>query len=182
MIVLISGSNRPGNNTRHVACALEALLRKAGQEVFLIDLEELPLELFSPSAYHQKPASFAPLQEAVLKADGILTVVPEYNGSFPGVLKYFIDMLPFPDCFAGTPAAFVGLAAGRWGGLRAVEQLEMIFHYRKAHLHGGRVFLPCISEVLDDDGTIADPDSHRRLDELVTGFVDFCRRLPAGTC
>ena len=88
MIVLISGSNRPGNNTRHVACALEALLRKAGQEVFLIDLEELPLELFSPSAYHQKPASFAPLQEAVLKADGILTVVS--SSYLIGIVGYML--------------------------------------------------------------------------------------------
>jgi len=74
-------------------------------------------------------------------ADGIVTVVPEYNGSFPGVLKYFIDMLRFPESLYGIPAAFVGIAAGEWGALRAVEQMEMVFQYRHAHLFGRRVFI-----------------------------------------
>ncbi len=181
MIVLISGTNRPANNTRHVAQMLETLLQKAGQEVFLVDLEQLPPDLFSPASYARKPAAFAPIQEAILNADGILTVVPEYNGSFPGALKYFIDLLQFPNSLAGKPAAFVGLAAGRWGGLRAVEQLEMVFQHRLAHLYGRRVFLPCISDLLDEHGDLTDAESSRRLGELVDGFVDFCRRL-AGTC
>ncbi len=177
MIVLISGSNRPDNNTRRVARYLEALLQQADQVVFLIDLEKLPTTLFTPASYVDKPAAFAPIQEAILNADGILTVVPEYNGSFPGALKYFIDMLQFPESLREKPAAFVGLAAGRWGGLRAIEQLEMIFRYRSAHLHNCRVCLPSIHTLLGDDGDIADSESAQRLDDLVSGFVDFCRRL-----
>lgn len=182
MIVVISGSNRPNNNSRRVAREIGTMVRKAGETVFLIDLEELPADLFVPASYACKPNSFKALERAVLTADGILTVVPEYNGCFPGALKYFIDLLPFPDCFAGTPAAFVGLAAGRWGGLRAVEQLEMVFHYRKAHLFGERVFLPNISALLGDDGAISDEDSLHRLNHLVSGFVEFCNLLPNRTC
>ena len=177
MIVVISGSNRPDNNTRRVARCLETLLQQANQQVFFVDLEKLPTTLFTPASYANKPADFAPIQEAILSADGIVTVVPEYNGSFPGALKYFIDMLQFPESLREKPAAFVGLAAGRWGGLRAVEQLEMIFRYRSAHLHNCRVCLPGIHTLLGDDGAIVEPECAQRLDDLVSGFVDFCRRL-----
>ena len=48
MIVVISGSNRPGNNSSVIAKSLGSMLVDAGEEVFPIDLEALPTELFTP--------------------------------------------------------------------------------------------------------------------------------------
>ena len=180
MILVISGTNRPGSNTRRIAERCRQLLEGAGAEARILDLAELPPELFDPSSYAAKPTAFAPFQEAILAADGLLVVLPEYNGSFPGVLKYFIDMLRFPDSLLEKPAAFVGLAAGRWGALRAVEQLEMIFQYRNAHLYGRRCFLPGIGRLLDDDGELTDAELAGLLADAVSGFVDFCRALRRG--
>ena len=112
MIVVISGSNRPGNNSAVVARTLGSMLVDAGEDVFPFDLEALPTELFTPAAYAEKPAAFEAIQEAILNTDGILTVVPEYNGSYPGALKYFIDCLRFPESLVAKPSAFVGVAAG----------------------------------------------------------------------
>jgi chromate reductase, NAD(P)H dehydrogenase (quinone) len=177
MIVVISGTNRTGSNTLKVAKLARRQLEAAGENVVLIDLREMPARLFTPDAYGTKPPEFEPVQKAILEADGILTVTPEYNGSYPGVLKYFIDMLRFPESLVDMPAAFIGLASGEWGGLRPVEQLEMVFHYRHAHLYGRRLFLKGISKLLDEEGRLADPELARRLDELVTGFAVFCRKL-----
>jgi NAD(P)H-dependent FMN reductase len=177
MITVISGTNRPGSNTRKVAGLVRDMLLEHGEETVLLDLAELPPELFDNSAYASKPQSFARFQDAVLSTDGVLTVVPEYNGSFPGVLKYFIDMLRFPDSLFERPAAFVGLSAGRWGGLRAVEQLEMIFQYRNAHLFGRRCFIPGINKALDDSGRFEDPETVERLRKTVFDFAAFCKRL-----
>jgi NAD(P)H-dependent FMN reductase len=174
MIALIAGTNRASSNTLKVARQLAAMLEARGQEVRLLDLRELPPTVFSPDAYRAKPPELAPFQEAVLAADGILTVVPEYNGSFPGALKLFIDMLKFPESLVDKPAAFVGLADGRWAGLRAVEQLEMVFQYRSAHLYGRRVFIPAICNELDEEGRLRDPELVARLEALVAGFVRFC--------
>lgn len=177
MITVIAGTNRPGSNTLRVARRVMDVLRDSNEEATLLDLAELPAEVFAGSGYAKKPPSFARFQEAVLSTHGILTVVPEYNGSFPGVLKYFIDMLQFPDSLYEKPAGFIGLSSGPWGGLRAVEQLEMIFQYRHAHLFGRRVFLPRISTVLDGEGKLSDPEIERRLQDTVAGFAQFCRRL-----
>jgi NAD(P)H-dependent FMN reductase len=177
MLVVISGTNRPAANTLKVARLAEATLRDAGEEVTLLDLAELPPSLFEPSAYRDKPDAFAPFQDAVLEATGILTVLPEYNGAYPGVLKYFIDMLRFPESLYETPAGFIGLSAGRWGALRAVEQIEMVFQYRCAHLYGRRVFLPGITGLFDEEGRMSDPEVAERLRKTVCGFAEFCHRL-----
>lgn len=177
MITVVAGTNRPGSNTLKVAHLASEALQKVGEEASLLDLTELPQEIYAGSSYASKPPEFEIFQEKMLATDGILTVVPEYNGSYPGVLKHFIDMLRFPESLYEKPAAFIGIAAGPWGALRAVEHLEMVFQYRHAHLFGRRVFLPGISQLLDEEGRLADPALEERLHEMVTGFAAFCRRL-----
>jgi NAD(P)H-dependent FMN reductase len=176
MIVLISGTNRPGSTTLKVARQAEAALKAAGAEVFFIDLQDLPAACASGAAYKAKPPELAPWQEAVLKADGILSVIPEYNGSFPGIYKLFIDMLKFPESLVDVPAAFIGIASGEWGGLRPVEQAQMVFQYRHAHLFGRRVFLKNTRDVLEADGRIKDPALAGRFDEFLKGFLEYCRK------
>ena len=177
MITVISGTNRPESNTSRVAALVLEGLTKNDEPTQLVDLSELPDELFASSSYASKPESFAPHQEAILSTDGILTVVPEYNGSFPGVLKYFIDMLRFPDSLYEKPAAFIGISAGPWGAVRAVEHIEMVFQYRHAHLFGRRCFIPGINQALGEAGRLNDPEIEERLVTMVTGFAGFCRSL-----
>ena len=177
MITVISGTNRPGSNTRKIAVLIQKMLEGTGEEVTLLDLAEIPAEIFGESSYASKPGSFAAFQDQILKTDGLLTVVPEYNGSFPGVLKYFIDMLSFPESFYEKPAAFVGISSGRWGGVRAVEHLEMVFQYRHAHLFGRRCFIPGVGSLLDENGRLTDTDVAERLQKSAVDFARFCRNL-----
>ncbi len=177
MITLLVGSNRPGSNTRLVARQLEGIYTEMKQPVRLLDLAQLPPEIFTPSAYAKKPASFAPFADAVLTSAGLHVVTPEYNGSMPGVLKYFIDLLKFPESFERRPVCFTGLAAGQWGALRAVEQLQQIFGYRNAHIFPERVFIPGIGQQMGADGRLKDEELVGRLRKQASGFVEFTRRL-----
>ena len=177
MIVIISGTNRPGSNTRRVASNLEASYQMLGVKTQLLDLVELPPEVFLPAAYADKPAAFKKFSDAVLAADGLVVVTPEYNGSFPGALKYFIDLLPFPESFEQRPVCFVGLAAGMWGALRAVEQLQGVFGYRNAHVCPGRIFIPSIGQQLDAAGQFTDAEMTARLAKQAAGFTGFVESL-----
>jgi NAD(P)H-dependent FMN reductase len=176
VLTLIVGTNRPGSNTRKVAKNVEAIYAEVSVPLKVLDLAQLPPEIFSPSSYGAKPASFAPFADAVLQAEGLIVVTPEYNGGVPGVLKYFIDMLKFPESFEKRPVCFVGLGAGMWGALRPVEQLQMIFGYRNAFLYPERVFLPGIGELLNEQGAFADADITKRLRGQAEGFIDFVER------
>jgi len=47
--------------------------------VHVLDLAKLPPEIFLPTSYAEKPKSFLPFADAVLKSDGLHVVTPEYN-------------------------------------------------------------------------------------------------------
>lgn len=176
-MTLIVGTNRPGSNTRKVARQIEGFYAELKVPLKVLDLAELPQEIFSPASYAEKPKSFLPFSEAVLQSSGLHVVTPEYNGSVPGVLKYFIDMLKFPESFIKRPVCFTGLGAGMWGALRPVEQLQAIFTYRNAYVFSDRVFLPKINDLLDDSGRLKDPELVRLLKAQATGFVEFVECL-----
>jgi chromate reductase, NAD(P)H dehydrogenase (quinone) len=177
VITLLVGTNRPGSNTRRVAHQVESLYGELGVPLRVLDLANLPPELFHPSSYAKKPEAFRVFTDGILQADGLVLVTPEYNGSLPGVLKYFIDMLPFPESFEKRPVCFVGLGAGIWGALRPVEQLQLIFGYRNAYLYPDRVFLPRINDLLDAAGHLANVEVVGRLRQQASGFVEFVEKL-----
>jgi NAD(P)H-dependent FMN reductase len=176
-ILVISGTNRPGSSTLKVARVVERHYRKLGVPLDLYDLTDLPPELFLPSSYASKPPGFAPVQQRVLEAAGLHIVTPEYNGSFPGALKYFIDMLRFPDSFDRKPVAFVGVSNGAWGALRPVEQLQMVFSYRNAHVFPDRVFIPQVVPKLTPDGGLSDAPLNDRIAKQAEGFARFAHVL-----
>jgi NAD(P)H-dependent FMN reductase len=177
MIRIISGTNRPQSNTGKVSRQVAEIYSRLNVATELIDLCDLPGEIFSPSAYAQKPQSFEWYANAVKTADGLVVVVPEYNGSFPGILKYFIDMLEFPQSLVGKPACFVGLAAGMWGALRAVEHLQDIFTYRNAFIFPRSVFIPNVYSVIDSSGRLTNSEILERLKNQAVYFIDFVGRL-----
>src|SRR6266704_6201646 len=179
MITLIVGTNRPGSNTRKVAAHVEEIYAELKVPLRVLDLARMPPEIFAPGSYAEKPKSFQPFAAGVLEAAGLHVVTPEYNGSVPGVLKYFIDMLKFPESFERRPVCFTGLAAGMWGALRPVEQLQAIFGYRNAHIFPGRVFMPQIHGLLDDSGKIKDSELIERLRAQQRGFIEFVGKLRA---
>lgn len=177
MITLVVGTNRPGSSTRKVATLIEGIYREMGTPLKTLDLASLPQSIFNPSSYAEKPTAFLPFSEGVLQSSGLVIVTPEYNGSVPGVLKYFIDMLKFPESFERRPVCFVGLAAGIWGALRPVEQLQAIFGYRNAYIYPERVFMPGIGKLLDEKGQLTNAEVMERLRTQQRGFVDFVSKL-----
>ena len=177
MMTVLVGTNRPDSNTRKVARHLEEIYADLKVPLRVLDLAQLPPEIFSPSSYGEKPKSFAPFADGVLQATGLHVITPEYNGGIPGVLKYFIDMLKFPESFEGRPVCFTGVAAGIWGALRPVEQLQAIFGYRNAYIYPERVFLPGIGKLLDANGRLPDADLLKRLHAQAAGFTGFVEKL-----
>jgi chromate reductase, NAD(P)H dehydrogenase (quinone) len=178
-MIVLCGTNRPDALTRKVVGRVAGLLSAEAERLpTVLDLAELQSDLFEPGAYAQKPEWFLErFQQPIFEAEGIVVVVPEYNGSYPGVMKYFIDMLEFPRSLNEVPVAFIGIAAGQFGAVRAVEQLEMVFHYRSAHLYGRRLFIARAFEAVGDDGSVGDYEP--RLKALVTGFAAFSKAVRA---
>jgi chromate reductase, NAD(P)H dehydrogenase (quinone) len=173
VILVISGTNRPDSNALKVSKLILGHYHAASIKAELFSLAEMPREVFDPTSYATKPPGMQTIQQRVLAANGLHVITPEYNGSFPGVLKYFIDMLKFPESFERKPVAFTGEAAGIWGAIRSVEQLQLIFGYRNAYIYPERVFIPGINQKLDGSGKLTDPEIDQRLAKQAQGFAKF---------
>ena len=179
-VLIICGTNRPQSNAMKVAKIIATAYSAQNIPAEILSLAEMPPEAFDPSCYATKPPSLVAMQQRVLAAAGLHVVTPEYNGSFPGVLKYFIDMLKFPESFERKPVCFVGESAGTYGGLRSVEQLIQIFGYRNAHIFPVRIFIPGINDRFNFDGALIDADIQKRINEQAAGFSRFAGVLASG--
>lgn len=177
MLTLLIGTNRPNNNSLKVGRHIEEIYGDLKVPLRVLDLGKLPPEIFLPSSYLEKPKSFQPFAEGILQSSGVHVISPEYNGGIPGVLKYFIDMLKFPESFERRPVCFTGIAAGIWGALRPIEQLQGVFGYRNAFIYPERVFLAQIHSLLDENGRLNNPELLERLRKQAAGFVDFVEKL-----
>ncbi len=177
MIAILIGTNRLGSRTRLVGAQLVRLYTALGEPTHAIDLGLLPVEVGSPRAYTEKPAEVSRLALSLGAARGLVVALPEYNGSFPGVLKLFLDLLPHPSPLEGKPICLVGVARGRFGGLRAVEDLQRHLLYRRAYLYPHSILLSDIDELLGTEARIEDPAAVKRLQEQAEGFVRFVDRI-----
>ena len=84
-IVVVCGTNREGALSRLLAQeAAEAY--RARVEVDMLDMKELPTSVLDPQAYQEPSVEVTALVQRFLKSDGAVFVIPEYNGSYPGVL------------------------------------------------------------------------------------------------
>lgn len=176
MIEVISGTDRPNSFSLKVANYLVGIYGEHHKAVQLMDLAKLNLADAAGGGYYQGArGTFKEAEERVHKADGLVIIVPEYNGSYPGILKLFIDYWRYPSTFEHRPVAFVGLG-GRWGGLRPVEHLQQALGYRNAFCFPQRVFLSNVKNIFKDD-KIEDPMVHDLIQTQARDFVKFTQAL-----
>ncbi len=176
MIEIISGTDRPDSNTRRVAEILRQIYAKHNVSAQILDLMDLNLGELEQGGYYKGPkGTMKAAVDRVTQADGVVLVVPEYNGSYPGILKLFIDYWDYPKTFEHRPFAFVGLG-GRWGGLRPVEHLQHVIGYRNGYVFPMRVFLNNIKAILKN-GEIIDEPLAELLDIQCREFPLFIKAL-----
>jgi chromate reductase len=118
------GSLRKGSFNR---MALHAFIERAPKDVTVETIEIGDWPLYNADIQAQGfPDKVQAAQKAMLAADGILFVTPEYNYGISGVLKNAIDWLSrmTPQPFAGKTVGMMGASGGVLGTARAQYQLR----------------------------------------------------------
>ncbi len=173
-IHILSATDRPGSNALKVANYVSGLMNKEmDNEIF--SLQDYPFQDVVGGRYGDDIESVDEYNERFLDADGFLFVVPEYNGGFPGVLKLFIDYLPFPEALEKVPVSIIGEAAGSFGALRPVEQLQGILGYRNALIYPERIFIADVNNTFDENDGLSSDFLQGLLEDTVKGFAEFVK-------
>jgi chromate reductase, NAD(P)H dehydrogenase (quinone) len=173
MITIISGTNRPNSNTEKLAKYYQSRLAEKGVEAGILSLTELPPNLIQTDLFGKRSIEFEPIQEIVTKTDKFIFIIPEYNGSFPGVLKVFIDACSFPESFYEKKAALVGLSSGKYGNIRGVDHFTGICHYLHLHVMSLKIHIPEIKKEFDENNNLFKEDTVHFVDEQVEKFILF---------
>ncbi|TYP92027.1 NAD(P)H-dependent FMN reductase [Fodinibius salinus] len=170
---IISGTDRPGSYALRVSKYVQQKYKEQGVGAQIIDLQNFPVKQVSGGRYDDDLPDVDAFADQLISADGLVFVCPEYNGGYPGILKLFIDYLPFPESLNKKPVAMIGEAKGAFGAMRAVEQLQQVVGYRNAHLYPERVFIPRVHDNFDDDEGIDDEFQQELLESQVNSFPSF---------
>ena len=179
-VLAISGSLRRGS--------LNAALLRAAQEeapadvsIEIYDYSDVPLYNGDVEAAGF-PAAVQRLKDRVLKADAVIFAVPEYNYSFPGVLKNAIDWASRPygkSAWSGKAASLVS-AGGGLGGSRGQYQLRQVLMSQGMFVVGApEVFVANAGTKFDADGRLTDDVARGLIKQQVVALAALALRLAA---
>ncbi len=165
LYTVISGTNRKGSHTEKVANYYLRLLEDKKLSAILFNLEG-----FNPMSRDDKFLEAE--NKYIIPASKFIFVIPEYNGSYPGVLKMMIDNSDIRKAWHFKKALLTGVATGRAGNLRGMDHLADTLNYLKMTVHYNKLPISRIDKVLDANGS-PDDETKKAIQAQLDEFIDF---------
>ncbi len=174
MITIICGTNRKNSQSEIVAGIYKKMAEEAGETCDFINLQDLPEDFIATALYENAGSNeqFNVIRQKMVEAEKFVIIVPEYNGSFPGILKTFFDGLIFPATFSGKKCALVGISSGVQGAVLAMSHLTDILNYCGTNVLANKPKLSAIEKNIAD-GQITNPLYAQLLKSQLEAFISF---------
>lgn len=173
MITIICTTNRPDSNTKRVAEIYLKALADRNIQAQVLDLREVDAQWIQDSNYGKNVPEFEQVVSRYIRnAEKFIFVVPEYNGGFPGYLKFFMDACDHGE-FKGKKVALMGLASGRSGNVRGLDHLTGILHYLGSEVYSKKVYLSQVNLSLTESRELVNEVLDREIGIQLNGFVTF---------
>lgn len=171
-ILILSCTNRLNSNTLKVSRIYHELLREQGIDAPILDFCDLPRDIAFSESFGHRSEQFEQLLNLTVKpGKKFIFVMPEYNGSFPGILKVFLDSVP-PREWNDKKACMVGVADGRAGNLRGMEHLTGILNYLKMHVYHNKLPISVVNKMFTNEGSFA-AEQLQVCRQQLEGFLKF---------
>lgn len=164
-IPIILGTSRKDRESENVAKWVFAKMQEHDEidaQYFDVRDFKLPHDDYGQELKDQFPE----WRDAIVKADGLVIVTPEYNHGYPGALKSVLDLLLKE--YIHKAVAFVGVSAGPWGGTRVIESCVPMVRELGLAVSFADLNFPQVSSKFDDAGDMLDDAYVKR----VAGFLD----------
>jgi chromate reductase len=182
-IAILVGSLRKDSVNRRAALALRALAPK-GVDLDIVPIAHLP---FYDQDYDadpaNTPAAFTEFRKRIAAADGVIFATPEYNRTFPAVLKNAIDIGSRPygkSVWSGKPAGVISVSIGAMGGFGANQQLRLLLaNVNMPTLHQPEVYIGGGDKLFDNDGNVLVESTETFLRSYMEAFAAWTDRFAA---
>lgn len=169
-ITVISGTARNDSRTLRVAKVYQGLLLEKQQKEGVIEQVQL-LSLLGLPVWERGEELKRIENEILIPSTHFVFVMPEYNGSFPGILKLLLDNSDIRRCWRGKNALLTGLADGRAGNLRGLDHMTTVLHYLQMHVYWNKLPLSRINEEIDDAGQLLKIETKAVIEAQIAGFL-----------
>ncbi|MFZ1304543.1 MAG: NAD(P)H-dependent oxidoreductase [Ferruginibacter sp.] len=164
MVTIISGTNRKHSNTSKIAREYQLILLEKGIKAVILSLEDLDLVQYNPAFENIE-------NEILIPATHFIIISPEYNGSFPGVLKMLFDTSRSHEIWFHKKALLTGVATGRAGNLRGMDHLADVLNYMKITVHPNKLPISAVNNVVNSDGKIIDNNTLKAINQQLDEFI-----------
>ncbi len=172
---IISATNRIGSNTLKVALEVQRIVKKLDVEAGLFSLTDLPTDLFTPSMYTDEvsPAYKRMEKEVLIPTIKFIIVMPEYNGTMPGILKAMIDASDVKACWYNKKVCLTGVASGRAGNLRGMEHITGSLNHMHMNVFWNKLPLSSVHAELDENNKLKNEGTIKALTDQLQGFINY---------
>ena len=174
-VKVVGCTNRAGSLTKQLADFYAHSVCQEGHTADVLCMDALPPAFVSQSLYVPSSAqqtAFRDISDAMEQTQKYVFIVPEYNGSFPGVFKAFLDGLRFPQVFKNKKCALVGVSAGTQGASLALSHLTDIFHHAQMHVYPLKLRLGSIKDSRLET-VLSHPTYPSLLQEQIKGILSY---------
>lgn len=157
-----------------------ALTRLAPEGVELVEIPIADLPFYTPDLDSDYPQVALDFKQAILEADGVIIVTPEYSRSIPGVLKNALDWASRPygqGAFDGKPTAVIGTSGGPISTATAQQHLKTILsHYNAPTLGQPEGFIQSTPGLITATGEVTNDSTAAFLQAYLGAFVALIAR------
>src|SRR3979490_3399069 len=143
----------------------EETKKRAGVESEFIDLRTLPMKLDDAGEQMKDPKFSATVE----RCDGLIVVTPEYNHSFPGLLKHALDMNLKE--YIHKAVGICGVSAGQLGGARVIETLLPVMRELGLVTIFEDVNFAKVGTLFDERGNLLDESYVGRVDRFLDELI-----------
>lgn len=177
-IAVVLGTTRIGRQSEKVARELvKRLTADTELSVSFLDIARYPFPVFEEriTLHPNPPQELIAFSEHLKAADGIIFVIPEYNGSLPGTFKNAFDH--FYVEYRRKPIGVVCVSDGKFAGVQASLQLQTLILHVFAYPMPTKLLVPFVNKAFDEEGTVKDELVDKGMNRFIEEYKWFAQAI-----
>ncbi len=176
VLTLVGGISRDSLNKK----LYHAVKERAPQSIKILTFDISKIPFFSQDIENDPPDSVIEFKDLIREADAVLFITPEYNRSFPGVLKNAIDWGSRPygqNLWDKKPAGVMGATVSNVGTFGAQHHLRQVLAYLNLSVMAQPEFYFTSKNSFDEKGVLTDEKTKKFIDQYWRAFSDWIIKL-----